>query len=85
MIKNSSSDVRGIGDSLPLETTKEERAAFFSSPIWKDISATLEAWLVDTRDFLEDPDGDLSEGETSRARGRAQTLRAVINLRDYLT
>lgn len=56
-----------------LENWKE----FVRGHIWNDISKELSSWLADTWELLEDVDDPI---EAAKLRGRARTIREMLNL-----
>jgi len=51
-----------------------------SSPFWQDMSRQIEAWLIDVRDTLEDPDNIYLDRTLHRLGGNAEALRRVLML-----
>ena len=84
-MKNLTADISNNGAAHAMRSSLESRLEFFKGLVWQDIEKVLELWLIDTRDFLEDPSGECSMEDTLRARGRAEALRAFINISEYVT
>ena len=77
-------DRLSLAGIIEFKTSAEQREEFFRSHMWQDISGFIETLLIDTRDYLEDPSGDLTDVETQRARGRAEAMRAFLKLPTYM-
>jgi len=50
------------------------------SPFWQDMRRQIEAWLIDVRDTLEDPDNIYLDRTLHRLGGNAEALRRVLML-----
>ena len=47
-------------------------------PFWKELKASIEAWIPDLQVILEDPEHTVTDKEADRARGSFEAIRNLL-------